>query len=293
VDQGGAGLAHRKERAPERVVRFQEPPGVTAALGEREQALAHLARRLVAAARVGDVPQPPERLVESRRVTEILGQLVRAAVRGFDLRRAGARQRDEGRPQRGLERELERRALSLVGHRVQEIAAAADVRDGFPVGATLERVLGGLVMIPGGAGAFAAALEVQRQGGGALAWPLAERRFVPLADAAMEAGALGGRQALVEHVLVEDVEESVARGDRPVRPRVHAGGPYELLATSERRAAFFDGFDLVVQRGGQRRRRERHPRHAGRRQQPLVGGAEPLELLLDHLAKVLGYRDSL
>jgi hypothetical protein len=129
-------------------------------------------------------------------------------------------------------------------------------------------------------------LEVHRHLGGEL-WPGARAQDLqPLGDLAVQPRAVDLGEPPVEKLPVGGVEELVVRGRCPVRELVNPGRAKELLPLGERLADVSDLRVLLVRRR-QRPGREPVPDDARARHDPLLQGAELLELHGQHLLQRL------
>ena len=119
--------------------------------------------------------------------------------------------------------------------------------------------------------------------------PSAIRALSPFADAAMQACPPRRRQSLVEDLLIERVDETVASRRRS-RHGLHAAPAQQLTLGSQVLTPLLDSFLLFREARGHRRRRELR---AGRRRgldHPSCVWRQPLELLLDHLSQAVRHR---
>src|SRR5215813_6224724 len=132
-----------------------------------------------------------------------------------------------------------------------------------------EGLLAGESAIAGGPRRVATPLEVHGQLGGDLARPIAMAPLETLPGVEVQARAGADRDARVEHLLVERVNERVAPGHGAVGPLRLAHRLKELPAPREGRATEL-GVARVEAGGGGERGRELDTDHAGRDQYLLL-----------------------
>ena len=86
------------------------------------------------------------------------------------------------------------------------------------MGTALKRLLSGQLKMADGRLERTAAHEMHRELGRPLARAGAVTGLQPHAAKPVQPGAPTGRYAVVQHLLIEIVDEAVARGDRAIRP---------------------------------------------------------------------------
>src|SRR5262245_41313967 len=138
-----------------------------------------------------------------------------------------------------------------------------------------EGLLAGQSAIAGGPRSVATPLEVHGQLGGDLARPVAVASLETLPGLQVEARARADRNARVEDLLVERVNERVASSHGAVRPLRLAHDTKELPAPREGRTAEL-GVARVDAGGGGERGRELGTGHAGRDQYLLLVRGEAI-----------------
>src|SRR5262245_24302994 len=98
----------------------------------------------------------------------------------------------------------------------------------FLVRALLERVLPRLLPVGNGAPVIPPPLKVHGQFGGKLFRPWAVGRFYSFANPLVQVDSASRRDSLVEHFLVQRVQERIALSDNSIRPLAHAARADEL-----------------------------------------------------------------
>src|SRR5207245_433121 len=161
---------------------------------------------------------------------------------------------------------------------LKETDRSLEVRDGFSWSVPPDGVLPGLMQVTHGSLGIAPPLEMHRELGGDLPRPLTVAGFDTQAHSSVKRRTAPRGDALIEHLTVERVEESIARRDRAIRPLLRSAPPEELLAPREPRTARLDLHAAELDAGCHRRCGEFGPGHARHFQDVPVGRVEPIEL---------------
>ena len=110
-------------------------------------------------------------------------------------------------------------------------------------------------------------------------------RLLPRPDLLMQAYPVPGRHAYVHHLVIQGMDELIARRDRPIRPRLCPPGPEKLPLARERGIARFKCLRGVRDTRGHRGHRKGAPRDTGGFQQRLVRCGQLGEVLLNVLSE--------
>ena len=115
-------------------------------------------------------------------------------------------------------------------------------------------------------------------------------RLEPCANTPMQAPTPSGRQAVIDHLLVDGMPPAIALRHRPIRPVLQAARLQKLVALCQTCTARLDLFDLQLQPCGHSGRGERTSRHARCLQDLLVLRGEIVALLRHHPLQACRYR---
>ncbi len=284
--EGLTKLSTREQRHPEGVMRLQHQCAITGTLGKPQEVLSKRVSSGELSASPVVQPEAPERREELGSIPDLQGKRVCASVGALDLEGGPAADGPQLATERDLQGELLLDPPRLCRDGLNKADRSLDVRDGFSGSVPPDGVLPGLVQVTDGSLVVAPPLEMHRELGGDLPRPLTVAGFDTQAHSSVKRRPAPRGDALVEHLTVERMEEGIARRDRAIRPLLRSARPEELLAPRETRAARLDLHAAPLDAGRHRRRGEFGPGHARHLQDVPVGGAEPIELALDHRADI-------
>src|SRR4051812_6770223 len=110
-------------------------------------------------------------------------------------------------------------------------------------------------------------------------------------DSQVELGTPERGYAVVQDILIQRVDETIAAYRHPVWQYLDSGILNELTLTSQFIASGFYSRTIFQHPGRHERSREFRSRHACRLQRSLLARREVLDLLLDHLPNTFGYAE--
>src|SRR4029453_2890182 len=196
------------------------------------------------------LPQAEQYVEELRGFAGLLAELPRPGIGLLDFRGSHALGRHQCWTKRDLHSEFLLEALGGVRQSLEQRQSPGKVRDSLPIGIALQGILGGLLAIVHRPGVLPSLLKVYGQlyGEGSRRLPVTCHQ--PLPNPPMQAQTPRRRYPVVDGLLVERVDEIIARRHGPVWPGPVSTRPEPLSTPCQALTPRFDLLDVYSQTSG-------------------------------------------